>query len=119
MPADTPYRHLFCNAACEEAGKKIVCASVVGREDVNGEEVLRRCTGKVVIRSGCRVCTTCGQGAADAQAVAAVGQAERTELDKSLKRSAEGLRMANNIWGSFSAKEDPDHVPAWTKRRRL
>ena len=42
---------------------------------------------------------------------------EETELDKSIKRSAESLQMASNIWG-FSAEHDPDHQPAWKKRRR-
>ena len=119
VPAHTPYRQHFCDAACKEAGKEIVCTKVVKREVVDGEEVVHRCNGKVVIQSGCRVCTICDQGMAIAKNVAAVGQADRTELDKSLKRSAEGLRIANNILGSFSAKDDPDHVPAWTKRRRL
>ena len=43
---------------------------------------------------------------------------ELSELDKSLKRNAESLQFANNLWG-FGIEANPDHVPAWTKRRRL
>ncbi len=43
----------------------------------------------------------------------------QTALDNLLKRSIEGLRVANNVLGSFDTKPDPDHVPAWTKRRKL
>ena len=74
--------------------------------------------GEVIMVEGCRVCKKCGQGSAIAKTVAAAGQ-EDTNLDKSLKRSAESLRIANNVWGSFSINVDPDHAPAWTKRRRL
>ena len=42
---------------------------------------------------------------------------EETELGKSIKRNAESLQMASNIWG-FSAERDPGHQPAWKKRRR-
>ena len=84
------------------------------------EAIVRRCNGEVIMVEGCRVCKKCGQGSAIAKTVAAAGQAkEDTNLDKSLKRSAESLRIANNVWGSFSINVDPDHVPAWTKRRRL
>ena len=43
---------------------------------------------------------------------------ELTDLDKNLKRSAESLQVANNVW-DFGTEADPNHVPAWTKRRRL
>ena len=40
-----------------------------------------------------------------------------TSLDRSLKRQADQLRMVGNIWG-FGQQPDPDHEPAWVKRRR-
>ena len=43
---------------------------------------------------------------------------ELSELDKSLKRNAESVQFASNLWG-FGIEANPDHVPAWTKRRRL
>ncbi len=46
------------------------------------------------------------------------GPRQATKLDESLKRSAEGLRLANNVW-FFNAEKDPNYAPAWTKRRRL
>ena len=67
---------------------------------------------------GCRVCKKCGQGSAIAKTVAAAGQAkEDTNLDKSLKRSAESLRIANNVWGSFSINVDPGPSAAASERR--
>ena len=75
--------------------------------------------GTVSVRDGCRVCKECGRGAETADIVAhsiAAGL-EETELGKSIKRNAEKLRVASNIW-SFSTKSDPDHEPAWKKRRR-
>ena len=35
-----------------------------------------------------------------------------------LKRNAESLQVANNVW-DFGTEADLNHVPAWTKRRRL
>ena len=99
------------------AGQKVVCTAVVERQGVDGEEVDNRCGGGVVTRSGCRVCTTCERGARVAKAVAAVGEAEQSKLDKMLKRNAEALQKASHTWSSASA--DQDHTPAWTKRRRL
>ena len=82
LPADAPYRQYFCNAACEEAGKKIAC-------DACGP------AGEVALRAGCRVCTTCGKGSPIAETVAAVawgvGQAEQTKLGNRFKRNAEML----------------------------
>ena len=135
LPADAPLGQHFC-AEHANAGKTITCAYVVEREVVDmgsralhdvfnaspceshEEAIVRRCNGEVIMVEGCRVCKKCGQGSAIAKTVAAAGQ-EDTNLDKSLKRSAESLRIANNVWGSFSINVDPDHVPAWTKRRRL
>jgi hypothetical protein len=75
--------------------------------------------GTVVVRDGCRVCEKCGQGAETADIVARglSPGLEETELGKSIKRSAGMLQVASNIW-SFSTKNDPDHEPAWKKRRR-
>ena len=135
LPADAPLGQHFC-AEHANAGKTITCAYVVEREVVDmgsrslhnvlnaspceshEEAIVRRCNGEVIMVEGCRVCKKCGQGSAIAKTVAAAGQ-EDTNLDKSLKRSAESLRIANNVWGSFSINVDPDHAPAWTKRRRL
>ena len=107
LPACTPYGEQYCSADCSEAALKVLC---------------RKCgpAGKISLRDGCRVCTTCGEGSAIAECVAATaGMAEGTELDRSLKRNADALKIANNILGGFSTTRDPNHVAAWTKRRRL
>ena len=41
---------------------------------------------------------------------------EETER-RSIQRRDESVQMASNIWG-FSTVRDPDHQPAWKKRRR-
>ena len=63
LPAETPLGQHFCTTGPAHAGKQIFCANVTERAVVNGEEIVRRCDGKVVYRSDCLVCTTCGQGA--------------------------------------------------------
>ena len=74
---------------------------------------------EVVLRNGSLVCKVCGRGAESAGKMArgAPKGLEETELGKSIKRNAESLQMASNIWG-FSAERDPDHQPAWKRRRR-
>ena len=120
LPAGTPLGQHFCSAEHAHAGKQIFCTSVTKRTVVNGEEIVHRCNGKVVYRSACHVCTTCGQGADVAKIVTQSQEhAADTELGKSSKRNAEGLRIANNVWGTFDSQTDPNYVPAWTKRRRL
>jgi len=109
LPADTPFTMPYCSDTCREAGKRLSCWHSVC---VDGP----RCGGKVEIRDGCRVCTVCGNGADIAKSVAACRKTE-TSLDRSLKRSAEGLRIFSNMFG-FTAEVDPDHGPAYTKRRR-
>ena len=78
-----------------------------------------RCTGKVELRNGCKVCTVCNNGKDTDEIVKQAYQkrAVETSLDRSLKRGADGLRLMSNLWG-FGEKVDPDHVPAWAKRRR-
>ena len=75
--------------------------------------------GTVAVRNGCRVCQECGRGAATADIVARglPPGLEQTTLGRSIKRSAGMLQVASNVWG-FSSKSDPDHQPAWKKRRR-
>ena len=75
--------------------------------------------GTVVVRDGCRVCSKCGRGAETADIVARglPSGLEETELGKSIKRNAGLLQVASNIWG-FSTRSEPDHEPAWKKRRR-
>ena len=90
---------------------------------------MHRCDGTVTTVGGFHVCTRCGRGAEVAKTCTKIldhvtqkakkeGETELTELEKSLKRNAESLQVANNVWG-FGIEADPDHVPAWTKRRRL
>ena len=120
LPGDTPPGQHFCSAEHAHAGKQIFCTNVTERTVVNGEEIARRCNGKVVYRSGCRVCTTCGQGSDIAKIVARSQEhTAETEWDKSRKRNAQSLQIANNVWGKFASQTDPNYVPAWTKKRRL
>ena len=120
LPAGTPLGQHFCSPEHAHAGKQIFCTSVTKRTVVNGEEIVDRCNGKVAYRSACLVCTSCGQGADVAKCVTQTQErAADTELGKSLKRSAESLRIANNVWGKFDSQTDPNYVPAWTKRKRL
>ena len=89
---------------------------------------LRSCRGKIVVRSGCRVCTTCGAGAdiaemvarADSDVARAMGSESKKEQEsaKSWKRQVDNLKNGSNILG-FTASGDTEHVAAWTKRRRL
>ena len=72
----------------------------------------------MVLRNGSLVCKVCGRGAESAGKMArgAPKGLEETER-RSIQRRAESAQMASNIWG-FSAVRDPDHQPAWKKRRR-
>ena len=74
---------------------------------------------EVVLRNGSRVCKVCGWGAESADLMARVAHIgpNASELGKCIKRNAESLQVASNIWG-FSAERDPGHQPAWKKRRR-
>ena len=120
LPAGTPLGQHFCSAEHAHAGKQIFCTSVTERTVVNGEEIVGRCNGKVVHRSGCHVCATCGQGANVAKIVARSQEhTADTEWDRSRKLNARNLQIANNVWGKFASQTDPNYVPAWTKRRRL
>ena len=134
-------RTLFCNLACENASKKITCGRVVERTVVPKssretqshssrgvdaciyeppqEEIVRYCDGKVELVGGCRVCAKCGQGReVEKLCVGHLVCVAETVLDKSLKRSAESMIYHSNLL-NFGTGADPDHVPAWTKRRRL
>ena len=76
-----------------------------------------RCT--VVFRNGCRVCQECGRGmdVADIVTRGLSSGSKQTSLGKSIKRGAGMLQLATSVWG-FDSKSDPDHQPAWKKRRR-
>ena len=120
LPADAPLGQHFCSAEHAQASKKVFCTRVVHRQEVDGEEVVTYCSGNVVYRNGCRVCKTCGQGSDVAKIVARSQKPTvETEADKSQKRSAQSLLIANNVWGRFASRADPEYVPAWTKKRRL
>ena len=120
LPADARSWHRFCCAEHVEAGTKVMCSRVLERQDVNGEEVVTYCSGDVVLRSGCRVCTACGQGSDVAKIISRRQKLTGdTEANKSAKCDAESHRIWNNVFGKFAAQSDPNHVPAWTKRRRL
>ena len=87
---------------------------------MNGEEVVTYCSGDMVYRSGCRVCTACGQGSDVAKIVSRRQKLTgATEFNESQKREAESLQIWNNVLGKFATQSDPNDVPAWTKRRRL
>ena len=136
LPADTPLGQLFCKEHAD-AGRKVVWGLVVERKvvpksthesrdtkvDANpyespDGEVDRRC-GRVEMVAGCRVCTKCGRGAEVAKTCARnLDRTAETQLDKTLKRNAESLQIANNVW-FFRTEAEPDHIPAWTKKRRL
>ena len=106
LPPCEPY----CSDECKNAGLQFTCWN-----KVNGV----RCTGKVEIRSGCRVCTTCKNGKDTEDMVKTANQKREMEksLDRSLKRQADQLRLMSNLWG-FGEEPDPDHEPAWAERRR-
>ena len=133
LPVSGDAKIFFCDAACENANKKVTCGRVVERmvaasSNEQPGEIARRCDGKVEVVSGCLVCTQCGRGKKDAETCTKSqdiltlakekGEDELTELQRCLKRGAESLRIANNVWG-FGKEAGPDHVPAWTKRQRL
>ena len=133
LPVSGDAKIFFCDAACENANKKVTCGRVVERmvaasSNEQPGEIARRCDGKVEVVSGCLVCTKRGRGKKDAETCTKSqdiitlakekGVGELTELQRCLKRGAESLRIANNVWG-FGKEADPDHVPAWTKRQRL
>jgi hypothetical protein len=120
LPADTPLGQHFCSPEHADASRIVACARVIERRvDEDGDETVIRCGGRVVYRGDVRVCSVCDKGADTAALVEAMAKHQGdTSLCKSIKRGAENLRLANNAWG-FSSQNDPDHVPAWTKRRRL
>jgi len=133
LPVSGNAKIFFCDAACENANKKVTCGRVVERmvaasSNEQPGEIARRCDGKVEVVSGCLVCTKCGRGKKIAETCTKnqdtitlakeKGVGELTELQRCLKRGAESLRIANNVWG-FGKEAGPDHVPAWTKRQRL
>ena len=130
LPVSGDAKIFFCDAACENANKKVTCGRVVERmvaasSNEQPGEIARRCDGTVEVVRGCRVCTKCGQGKKIAEVCEKVPEVcERqdpiaaTALDNMLKWNAESLRIANNVWG-FGAEADPSHIPAWTRRRRL
>ena len=74
---------------------------------------------EVVLRNGSRMCKVCGWGAESADRMARVAHIgpNASELGKCIKRNAESLQVASNVW-DFSAVRGPDHQPAWRKRRR-
>jgi hypothetical protein len=109
VPATMPLSDPYCSDKCKNAGLQLTCWN-----KVNGV----RCTGKVEIRNGCRVCTTCKKGKDTEDMVKTANQKrEETSLDRSLKRQADQVRMVSNLW-NFGQQPDPDHEPAWAKRRR-
>ena len=128
LPADAPRNQCFCGAHAD--AWKFVCTSIVNREEIKigNESTIRSCRGKIVVRSGCRVCATCGAGADIAESVAradsdvarAMGSESKKEQEsaKSWKRQVDNLKNGSNILG-FTASGDTEHVAAWTKRRRL
>ena len=119
MPADAPLGKRFC-AKHADAGKSILCTRAIGRsQDADGEVVTTHCGGQIVSRSGCRVCKACDTGAELAEHLEkSLKLDDSTALNKSLKRGAASLRIANNAW-RFSSQEDPSHVATWPKRKRL
>ena len=120
LPAGTSLNQHFCSPEHALAGKQIYCTRETKRTVVNGEEIADFCNGKVAYRSACLVCTSCGQGTDVAENVEKT-QERRADMEwgKSMKRSWESLQNANNYWGKFDSQTDPNHVPAWTKRKRL
>ena len=78
------------------------------------------CDGKVSSVGGVYVCGKCGRGAEVARSCAGAWGSEPDEenlLECALKRNARALKEANNIL-DFDYRADPEHVPAWKKRRR-
>ena len=66
------------------------------------------------------VCGKCGRGAEVARSCAGAWDSEPDEkklLGRALKRNARALKETNNLL-VFDYRADPEHVPAWKKRRR-
>jgi len=120
LPADTPPGQHFCKPEHADASRIVACARVKKRRmDEDDDETVTYCGGRAVYRGAVRVCSVCDKGADIAALAEAMAKHQGdTSLCKSVKHGAENLRLANNAWG-FSSQNDPDHVPAWTKRRRL
>ena len=121
LPIDATLWQRFCCAEHANAGEKVICNSCVTREDgARGEDAITYCGGDVVYHSGCRVCTACGQGSNVAKIVSRIHKLTGdTEVVKSRKRSAESFQIYNNVLGGFAVQQDPQYVPAWTKKQRL
>ena len=119
MPADAPLGKRLC-AKHADAGKSILCTRAIGRsQDADGEVVTTHCGGEIVYHNGCRVCKACDTGTELAEHLGkSLKLDDSTALNKSLKRGAASLRIANNAW-RFSSQEDPNHVATWPKRKRL
>jgi len=112
--ADAPQRCLGCAKAIHDADKGKFCS-----EACRGGGKLTTCIpcgNKLVDQGGVPVCTSLG-----------CWVAEESALCATLKRSREGegrvpstLHIACELWRwPRKHEEDPNHAPAWTKRRRL
>ena len=83
------------------------------------KEVVRRCDGRVEMVAGCRLCTKCGRGAEIAKTCARIlDRTVETEPDKTLKRNAESLQIANNVW-FFRTEAEPVHPSLDQKKAPL
>ena len=94
-------KHGFCSDTCRYAGVTATCVP---------------CGSKIVRESGVQVCkrTAC-QIANDSSVCAAV---KRRREDEGGEPST--LHIAGQMWfWKHEQKTDPNHAPAWTKRRRL
>ena len=87
---------LFCSAECENAGVVAAC---------------RKC--EAPLDPAWPYCAKCKIGSAQPLKV----PKGDTALHKGLKRGADSLAIAQRFWAAARAA-DPEHEPAWKKRRR-
>ena len=91
----------FCSDACRYAGSTWTCVP---------------CGSKIVCESGVRVCT--GEGCWVARDSAQCAALKRRNEEEGGQPST--LHIAGQMWlWKQTLETDPNHAPAWTKRRRL
>ena len=100
-----PITHLFCSKGCERAGKVIACARCGSAEHLTESEWGYHC-------AACSV-----RAAPRARDPKRPRSKEPGDICARLDDQVRQLAMVSRLWDvSFTA--DPDHEPAWKRRRR-